>query len=295
MRPAAALVIVLVIVVVAVVVAAGGCSQVAAPLPAGPGPGRGTGSFDVPSADPAVPELLRAPLPRELVVVPRASWDPAPLDNGVRYPGKLARVYRTIVVHHSDFTDAPGPVVIKDYHLAVSGFSDIGYHFVISPDGTVYEGRPLHRMGAHAGATREAARGLGRDKDPDWGSIGICLDGFFETDGPPEAQLHALGLLIDDLRARFPKIERVIGHREVQTELVDARGLTLLSHATTCPGSALFRTIEDHRIRGDFARKPQAIIKLGAPRKTPVITLSEPPELKASLEVAGADPATGPM
>lgn len=273
--------------VMSVLVIAMGCSPKRALEPGAPstGTGAGTGAERAASSEP--PELLRAPLPRELIVVPRGAWDPSPLDTGSRYPRKLERVYTTIVVHHSDFADSPGPLVIKDYHLEVSGFGDIGYHFVIAPDGLVYEGRPLHRMGAHAGATREAARGLGRDKDPDWGSIGICLDGNFEADGPPEPQLHALGLLIDDLRARFPKIERVIGHREVKAELVDARGLTLLSHETTCPGSALFRTIEDHRIRGGFRGKPQAVLQVDWARKTPTITAMEPMILKVSLEVAG--------
>ncbi|MCC7110058.1 MAG: N-acetylmuramoyl-L-alanine amidase, partial [Deltaproteobacteria bacterium] len=81
-------------------------------------------------------------------VVPRDEWDPAPLVAGTRYRGRLKDVLTTIVVHHSDFLEPPGPLGIKQYHLEVSGFSDIGYHFVIEPDGTVYEGRPLDRMGA---------------------------------------------------------------------------------------------------------------------------------------------------
>lgn len=37
---------------------------------------------------------------------------------------------------------------IKSWHVKGRGWSDIGYHFVIELDGTLKEGRPLHRMGA---------------------------------------------------------------------------------------------------------------------------------------------------
>ncbi|MBI1947304.1 MAG: N-acetylmuramoyl-L-alanine amidase [Deltaproteobacteria bacterium] len=190
---------------------------------------------------------------RALSVVPRAAWDAAPLLAGTRYRGRLRDALRTIVVHHSDFLEPPGPLGIKDYHLEVSGFADIGYHFVIEPDGTVYEGRPLDRTGAHAGVTREAARGK-RQLDPDWGSVGIVLDGYFGEELPPLPQRQALLALIDELRARFPKIDRVIGHREVRRELVLAKGLTPIGEPTVCPGDALFLWLDaerrEHRFRG---------------------------------------------
>lgn len=37
---------------------------------------------------------------------------------------------------------------LRTYHLN-RGFSDIGYHFVIFPDGTRKVGRPIIKMGAH--------------------------------------------------------------------------------------------------------------------------------------------------
>lgn len=191
-------------------------------------------------------------------VVPRAEWDPTPRVAGTRYPGRLKDVLRTIVVHHSDFLEPPGPLGIKDYHLDVSGFGDIGYHFVIEPDGTIYQGRPLERSGAHAGVTREATRGR-RELDPDWGAIGIVLDGYFGEELPPPAQREALLALIDDLRARFPKIERVIGHREVRSELVVARGLTAVGEPTVCPGQALFLWLDAERREHRFRRPVQAL------------------------------------
>lgn len=37
---------------------------------------------------------------------------------------------------------------IRKCHLS-RGFSDIGYHFIIFPDGTRKVGRPIYKMGAH--------------------------------------------------------------------------------------------------------------------------------------------------
>jgi len=69
-------------------------------------------------------------------------------------------------------------------------------------------------------------------------------------------------LLIDDLRARFPNIKRVLGHREVKAELVEKRGHTLTSHETTCPGDALFLWLSNERVVGRFADKPLPVTKL---------------------------------
>jgi hypothetical protein len=176
----------------------------------------------------------------DVVIVPRKEWDPTPRARGFRYGGRLKDVYTTIVVHHSDFVEPPGPLGIKNYHLEVSGFSDIGYHFVISPDGTIYEGRPLDRMGAHAGITKEARRD--HTKDPDWGSLGIVLDGYFHESAPPAEQLAALDALIASLRKRFPKVQRVVGHREVRA-WVESRGLHPVGEPTVCPGEGLFEHV----------------------------------------------------
>jgi N-acetyl-anhydromuramyl-L-alanine amidase AmpD len=198
--------------------------------------------------------------PTPLVIVKRAAWDPAPLHAGTRYPGRLRDVYTTIVVHHSDMVESPGPLAIKEYHLQVSKFADIGYHFVIEPDGTVYEGRDLDRVGAHAGAVAEQ---IGHpEQDPDWGAVGIVMDGLFESTTPTPAALSSLEKLIDDLRGRFPKIARVIGHREVAPELVRKKLKRLTSKETTCPGDAMFLWLEEHRRNGDFDAKPQPLVKL---------------------------------
>ncbi len=75
-------------------------------------------------------------------------------------------------------------------------FSDIGYHFVITPDGLVYEGRPLGVLGSHAGSLQKNQLKDGkqyscRNKknvesvpislDFDYGAIGVAMAGNFHV------------------------------------------------------------------------------------------------------------------
>ena len=210
-----------------------------------------------PVSDP-LPEVSEAPpaadAPHEAaapVIVPRTTWDPDGAPDGLRYPGRAREALTHVVVHHSDFLEPPGPTGIKQYHLEVSGFSDIGYHFVIDADGTIYEGRPLDRMGAHAGATREGTRGDKRH-DPDWGAVGIVIDGYFGDAPPKKPQLDALVALVRHLKRELPRVHDVIAHREVRARVL-ARGDHPTSDLTVCPGDALAAWLDAARALDLFA------------------------------------------
>lgn len=130
--------------------------------------------------------------------------------------------WQKIVIHHSasPVTVRQGgrtiPVdvgVIREWHLK-NGWSDIGYHFVILPDGSCQEGRPLFRQGAHCVAGHRNFIG-----------IGICLVGNFSLDEVPDAQLNGLiDKVVELLPAYHLKIEDMELHREVP------------GAATECPG-----------------------------------------------------------
>ena len=97
---------------------------------------------------------------------------------------------------------------VRRWHVEDRGWSDIGYHYLIDRDGTLVEGRPLERTGAHA-------------KGHNTGSVGISLFGghggnvsdHFE-DNFTEDQDRALRELMDRLKAEHP-IVKTIGHNEV--------------------------------------------------------------------------------
>ena len=95
---------------------------------------------------------------------------------------------------------------IRDWHVNGRGWSDIGYHFLVLLDGTVEEGRPLHRPGAHVS---------GHNAD----SIGIAYVGGIDEFGNAkdtmnEDQEIAMETLICDLRDEFGEEVTLHGHNE---------------------------------------------------------------------------------
>ena len=113
-----------------------------------------------------------------------------------------------IIVHSSATTKRQniGVDEIRKWHLA-RGWSDIGYHFVITRDEALQHGRDRDVVGAHA---------FGQNFD----SLGICLVGGVALDGKTaefnftRGQLAVLADLLHDLTAVY--FEGVVeGHRDV--------------------------------------------------------------------------------
>lgn len=94
---------------------------------------------------------------------------------------------------------------IRSWHLG-RGWSDIGYHYVIRLDGTIENGRPITRQGAHA---------RGHNKD----SVGICYVGGLDASGHPkntltEEQRRSVKRLCRALVLVLNKPISLHGHRE---------------------------------------------------------------------------------
>lgn len=86
------------------------------------------------------------------------------------------------------------------------GFLLIGYHYVITVDGKVQEGRPVDTIGAHASGYNDK-------------SIGICLIGGVDKEGKStnnftKKQFEALDELISYLRQTYKNC-KVLGHRDL--------------------------------------------------------------------------------
>lgn len=188
-------------------------------------------------------------------VIARAGWDPDPVPTTrLRQRSGPLSSATFLVVHHSDFQDAPGPRAILDYHRGPAGFADIGYHFVVGVDGSVYEARPIDRVGAHAGVSVEQRHRPRLDPDDD--AIGIVLDGAWEQDRPPPAQLASAVRLLRDLRERYRiPARRIIGHRDVKARIVEASGLTFAGNTTVCPGDGAFDTVPALRLLSEPRRR----------------------------------------
>jgi N-acetylmuramoyl-L-alanine amidase len=95
-----------------------------------------------------------------------------------------------VLVH---FTDTPTYKEIKQTFLD-EGEPEIGFHFIISAEGTSLMGRNVSKTGAH---------------HPDYNenSIGICVIG--ERDEMSDEQSIALTLLLESLKFDYPSLETV--------------------------------------------------------------------------------------
>ncbi|MDK2822893.1 MAG: N-acetylmuramoyl-L-alanine amidase [Clostridia bacterium] len=122
--------------------------------------------------------------------------------------------WQGIVIHHSAsprgfwYGQRWRPVdveLIRSWHIYERGWSDIGYHYVVLPDGQVQGGRPLDRIGAHA---RAGKRNLT--------AIGICLIGNFQYDSVSPPQLMGTMQLVKKLQKEYDiPVEKVELHKEI--------------------------------------------------------------------------------
>ena len=118
------------------------------------------------------------------------------------------RTITLIVIHCSATPEGRGldAGACRLDHVRNRHFSDIGYHYYVTRDGTVHAGRPPERVGAHC-------KGHNRH------SVGICYEGGLDAEGRPRdtrtgPQKEALRSLVRELRRRFPRA-LVVGHRDL--------------------------------------------------------------------------------
>lgn len=196
-------------------------------------------------ADRMLSELGKPALTLGVPLVARAQWgaSPAIAANLTRNKGGWKR----ITVHHSAEADpvpldgslessAEGLRQIQRSHLKSKQppWGDIGYHFLIDPQGRVFQGRELAWQGAHASGNNNIQ------------NIGVCLMGNFEEEVPTNAALQSLQKLLDNLRRVYS-----IPRREVHTHQQ--------FKSTACPGKNLEPWVE--RYAQDEASKSRTAAK----------------------------------
>ena len=95
---------------------------------------------------------------------------------------------------------------IRRWHLK-RGFNDIGYHYLIHIDGTIEEGRPINKQGAHCSKQNK-------------GSIGLCYVGGMSKDMKKakdtrtQAQKDSLIKLMHELIYKYNKDMTIHAHHE---------------------------------------------------------------------------------
>lgn len=114
---------------------------------------------------------------------------------------------KRLVIHHAAATKCS----VEDIHRwhKENGWSGMGYHFLVRKDGSIWEGRPIDKVGAHA---------YGYNND----SIGICFEGNFEKEKMSTAQKNAGKWLVSYVKGLYPTITTVQRHKDLGS--------------TACPG-----------------------------------------------------------
>ncbi len=145
-----------------------------------------------------------------VTVVPRAQW-------GAR-PARSTRPRHTpdrITIHHTVQGDVSGTAAVRavqNIHMDDNGWADVGYHFIVDRDGTIYEGNPELLVGAHVASQNT-------------GNLGIAMVGSFDRETLDAPQKRAVAALVNHLASRYSipiTRARVKGHGE--------------RLATACPG-----------------------------------------------------------
>lgn len=113
------------------------------------------------------------------------------------------------------------------------GFAMIGYNYVIDIDGTVEDGRPLSRDGAHCNTAGTSGQSYNKH------SIGICYVGGLDEQGNAadtrtDAQKQALAELVYRLIVEYPIVE-VIGHRDASPDKDGNGKITKDEWIKVCP------------------------------------------------------------
>jgi hypothetical protein len=182
-------------------------------------------------------------------IITRAQWG---ADESIRGPKVVGWApFRKIVVHH---TDSPNKVkdpaqVVRfgyDLHVVKRGFSDIGYHFLISPDGQIFEGRRARKYGPNELHTGEDGNGNaiigGHTKGRNAGCCGIALIGNFMKSSPSGAALESL-IHLASWEAQRHKIDPLGNDEYVGTDSRASVFPNIVPHrdirATLCPGNKM--------------------------------------------------------
>jgi len=177
---------------------------------------------------PARPRTMAASNPTSPSgVISRREWTNSPPNLSLINPmGGINR----ITVHH----DGMPPVTLRSKNDAASRleqirrahinhdppWADIGYHYIIDPQGRIWEGRPVQYQGAHVKNNNEH-------------NLGVMVLGNFDEQRPtPEALMTLDNFIADRMRAHRVPISRVFTHQEINPTACPGRNLQSYMLAT---------------------------------------------------------------
>lgn len=212
-------------------------------------------------------------------VITRAEWG---ADESLKRTsgGCVRRFFRPqqLFVHHtagSNFDDHPAATMraIYWYHVVRQGWCDVGYSFVISPDGRVFEGRWARSYSpweVHDSEDRKNRAVAGAHvSDFNSGSVGISVMGNYSQVAPPPAMRRSLAEVLAweaDRHNLKPRGRHTFRNPETgQTRYLPYIAGHRDAGQTECPGTRLYRKL------GAVRRDTRAV--MGAGKSETAVTL----------------------
>jgi hypothetical protein len=189
-------------------------------------------------------------------IVERARWG---ADEGIRSRDiDFDETVEKIVVHHTGTPEPDGnwTAAVRDIYRSTvrRGYRDVPYHWLIDPDGLVYEGRWARPDRAGVTPTGEDARGRsvrgGHAKGHNARSIGIALLGNFSDTAPTDAAFVSLVAVVAWKCARWdidPAGESPYAMRNGSTQVIPNICPHRRIRATACPGGPVVDLLPELR------------------------------------------------
>ncbi|MBL8208709.1 MAG: N-acetylmuramoyl-L-alanine amidase, partial [Blastocatellia bacterium] len=181
------------------------------------------------------------------VITSRTAWGCPDGQNNPRATPSYTTVTH-LIVHHTagSNTASDWAAVVRaiwNFHIFTNGWSDIGYNYLIDPNGVIYEGRAGgdNVIGAHFSCQNS-------------GTMGVAMLGTFTSVQPSTTALNSLKEILSwkaDQRSIDPSastfhngmqqaLQNISGHR-------DGNGLTRSCTATECPGETFYPLLPNLR------------------------------------------------
>lgn len=235
--------------------------------------------------------------PRGFQIIPRSAWT----TREPRSPPSHSR-WQKIVVHHSAMHIEPSSQaeshlrVYQASHMDAEEWNDIGYNYLVAPDGRVFEGRKggKNTMGAHTADFNDVC-------------VAINLIGNYETtykaqklNRPTEAQLDSLARLTAWLCKECdidPNLETPLRGIRAGTlvpgltcHLFLGKNGVQSGNGTLCPGDLVIAALPTVREKAGLYLKEYALdsASLGGPTQTGDTPSADSTEPKSSTPVACA-------
>lgn len=200
------------------------------------------------------------------ITIPHAEWRAGLPDPKV---GRESTVVKHCVIHHSagSNTDTNYVNTVRNiylFHTNTNGWDDIGYNYVVAPNGWIFDGRDAQDVAEDDNI--QGAHFCGKNK----GTMGICLLGDYNTATPSTEMISSVQSLLSwklykenlDTRDAYPHPTSL--DDELPTVAMHRDGC-----ATECPGDNVASVLSDWRVdvqrQLDECNGNVSVVRLDAP------------------------------